>query len=101
MSFANRHNKGGVDWKIDDLKTEGFQLWKREECYKEAPEKTYKLRGIYINKKGKVTYFQITDGEQQYSYKGSNFSLDNIKFTDYKGLKVTCKQTLKSLFFLI
>lgn len=46
---------------------------------------------IKINKKGKVTYFQITDGEQQYSYKGSNFSLDNIKFTDYKGLKVTCK----------
>lgn len=53
MSFANRHNKGGVDWKIGDLKTESFQFWKREECYKEAPEKVYKLRGIYINKKGK------------------------------------------------
>ena len=53
MSFANRHNKGGIDWKIDDLKTDSFQFWKREECYKEAPEKVYKLRGLYINKKGK------------------------------------------------
>ena len=53
MSFANRHNKGGIDWKIGDLKTDSFQFWKREECYKEAPDKTYKLRGIYINKKGK------------------------------------------------
>ena len=53
MSFANRHNKGGVDWKINDLKTESFQFWKREECFKEDPKKVYKLRGIYINKKGK------------------------------------------------
>ena len=46
---------------------------------------------IKINKKGKVTYFQITDGEKQYSYKGSNLDLDKIKYTDYKGLNVTCK----------
>lgn len=53
MSFAQRHNKGGIDWKIDDLKTDSFQFWKREECFKEDPEKIYRLRGIYINKKGK------------------------------------------------
>ena len=46
---------------------------------------------IKISKKGKVTYFQITDGEKQYSYKGSNLNLDNVKFVDYKGLKVSCK----------
>lgn len=53
MSFANRHNKGSVDWKLDDLKTDSFQFWKREECFKEAPEKVYTLRGVYINTKGK------------------------------------------------
>lgn len=50
MSFANKHNKGGIDW---NAKTDGFQFWKREECYKESPDKIWKLKGLYINRKGK------------------------------------------------
>lgn len=50
MSFAKRHNKGGIDWGIN---TEGFEYMTREKLYKEAPDNIYTLRGIYINKKGK------------------------------------------------
>ena len=46
---------------------------------------------IKISKKGKITYFQITDGEKQYSYNGKNLNIDNILFEEYTGLKVTCK----------
>jgi len=50
MSFANRHNKGGIDWEID---TKDFPFATREACYKKDPEAVYTLRGIYINTKGK------------------------------------------------
>lgn len=50
MSFATRHNKGGIDWGIN---TDGFEYMTRDKLYKEAPDNIYTLRGIYINKKGR------------------------------------------------
>ena len=49
MSFATKHNKGGIDWKVD---TTNFKFLKREDAYKKDPEKVYTLRGLYINTKG-------------------------------------------------
>lgn len=50
MSFANRHNKGAIDWGID---TSNFSFVTREEAYKANPENVHKLCGLYINTKGK------------------------------------------------
>jgi hypothetical protein len=49
MSFANRHNKGSIDWGID---TKDFPFHTREGAYKADPDKTYVLKGLYINRKG-------------------------------------------------
>lgn len=50
MSFAKRHNKGGIDWGIN---TDGFEYMTREKLYKAGKNNLYTLRGLYINKKGK------------------------------------------------
>lgn len=49
MSFANRHNKGAIDWGID---TSDFSFVTREDAYKTNPENVHKLCGLYINTKG-------------------------------------------------
>ena len=49
MSFANKHNKGGIDWGID---TSEFSFVTREEAYKANKDNVHKLRGLYINTKG-------------------------------------------------
>ena len=51
MSFANKHNKGAIDWKID---TKDFKFVSRKEAYEDAGEEAvYTLRGLYINRKGR------------------------------------------------
>lgn len=50
MSFATRHNKGGIDWGVD---TTGFEFMTREKLYKKGPNNIYTVRGFYINTKGK------------------------------------------------
>ena len=53
MSFASKHRKGGIDWGIN---TEGFEFKTREDLYtasKKPEDDIYRLRGFYINKKGK------------------------------------------------
>ena len=50
MSFANKHNKGAIEWNVN---TEGFSFVTREECYKAGPDNVHKLFGLYINTKGK------------------------------------------------
>lgn len=49
MSFANRHNKGAIDWGID---TSDFKYVTRKECYEANPEGVHTLCGLYINTKG-------------------------------------------------
>lgn len=50
MSFASKHNKGGIDWGIE---TEGFPYHKLEDIYKELQDKPLKVYGAYISNKGK------------------------------------------------
>lgn len=50
MSFASKHNKGGIDWGID---TTDFSFLTREECYKNNPDCVHVMRGLYINTKGR------------------------------------------------
>lgn len=50
MSFASRHNKGGIDWEVD---TTGFEYMTREKLYKAGKNNIYTLKGLYINKKGR------------------------------------------------
>ena len=47
-NFA-KHNHGNQF----NIKTEGFEYKKLEELYKQDPDKTYVIRAIYINKKGR------------------------------------------------
>lgn len=50
MSFATKHNKGGVDWGIESI--DNFRFMKLEEAFKANGEKyIYILNGFYINKK--------------------------------------------------
>lgn len=50
MSFANKHNKGGIDWNIDSI--EGFVFKNLEELYKaNGADYVYPVAGMYINKK--------------------------------------------------
>ena len=49
MSFASRHNKGGVNFEID---TKGFTFKSLEELYKEnGKDAFYIVDGMYINRK--------------------------------------------------
>lgn len=50
MGVANKYNKGGIDWGI---KTDGFDFKKRDDLFKDSPEKVYTLRGVYIYTKGR------------------------------------------------
>lgn len=50
MSFATKHNKGGIDWGIDSI--ESFRFMKPEEAFKaNGADYAYCLNGMYINKK--------------------------------------------------
>ena len=49
MSFANKHNKGAIDWGVD---TKDYPYISREEAFKTDKDKVYQLKGLYINKKG-------------------------------------------------
>lgn len=51
MSFATKHNKGGIDWGIPTI--ENMTFIKPEEAFKKyKPETVYPVNGLYINKKG-------------------------------------------------
>lgn len=48
MSFAEKHNKGGIDWGID---TEGFEYFDRKDLFEvHGPEHCFVLKGLFINK---------------------------------------------------
>lgn len=49
MSFANRHNKGAIEWGID---TKDFSYVTRKECFDSNPDNVHRLFGLYINTKG-------------------------------------------------
>lgn len=63
MSFANRHNKGAIDWGID---TSDFSFVTREEAYKSNPDNVHKLFGLYINTKGKYKDHPVAICENAY-----------------------------------
>lgn len=50
MSFATKHNKGGINWGIN---TEGFTYFSLAELYKQNPKAVYILRGVYINRQSR------------------------------------------------
>lgn len=50
MSFASRHNKGGINWGVI---TDGFVYRNLAELYKQNPKAVYILRGIYINRQSR------------------------------------------------
>lgn len=50
MSFASKHNKGGVNWGIN---TDGFTYKSLEDLYKASADVIYILRGIYINRRSR------------------------------------------------
>ena len=54
MSFANKHNKGAIDWGIDSKDFEYFSL---KDLYEKDPENlVYVLRGLFINTKNNSEY---------------------------------------------
>ena len=54
MSFANKHNKGAIDWGID---TKDFEYFSLKDLYEKDPENTvYTLRGLFINTKNNSEY---------------------------------------------
>lgn len=50
MSFATKHNKGGINWNVN---TDGFTYKSLEELYKASADAIYILRGIYINRRSR------------------------------------------------
>lgn len=50
MSFASKHNKGGINWGIN---TDGFAYTSLEELYKASADAIYILRGVYINRRSR------------------------------------------------
>lgn len=54
MSFATKHNKGGVDWGID---TKDFEYFSLKDLFEKDPEGTeYVLKGCFINTKNNSEY---------------------------------------------
>lgn len=54
MSFANKHNKGAIDWGID---TKDFEYYSLKDLYEKDEENTtYILSGLFINTKNNSEY---------------------------------------------
>ena len=50
MSFANKHNKGGVLFEVD---IKDFKFRSLKDLYQEEPKAVYGVDGLYINSKSK------------------------------------------------
>ena len=47
MSFASKHNKGGIQWGVD---TKDFEYWSLKDLLEKDGDEEYILRGLFINK---------------------------------------------------
>ena len=53
MSFASKHNKGGINWGIE---TKDFEFFSLKDLFEMAGEGPHKILGLFINSKNNSEY---------------------------------------------